>query len=344
MTNELAKMSELETALANASDIQEVAKIRVKMGVLAKELAPRYVVPRFEAARGYLDACRKHGEFWLELDNKRPEGRPRNSNKSESYIDHTAAGFKYPMDAKRCAAVAQLDPQDLEEYFEECRRENRVPTLGGAYKVWQMLQPDEQPPDPEWIDSDLIVGDFREVDLPSDSVDLIFTDPPYDDDAVSLFEDLSARASDWLVPGGFCMAYSGQWTLPRVVKAMDKHLSYFWTGAILHSGDQSYMRKHHISVGWKPVLMFYKPPLEVVWGKMPDVVSGGQEKESHPWQQAVSEAEHFIKHACATGVVVDPMCGSGTTLLAAKRLGLRYVGMDVDRDAVEVARGRLNDA
>ena len=42
--------------------------------------------------------------------------------------------------------------------------------------------------------------------------------------------------------------------------------------------------------------------------------------------------------------VLDPFCGTGTTLVAAKLLGHRYVGFDISPDYVEYARKRLLQA
>lgn len=339
----LVRLDKLEMALAQAKDVKEVAAIRVQMETIAKSLAPRYVVPRFKAAKGLVDACRKHGEFWNELENKHPPHVTKVTSR-DTYIDFTAAGFKHRMDVKRCAAVAEMDEQDLEIYYDDCRSNGKWPTLGGAYEVWRMLNLSDDHPAPEWLDSDFIIGDFREVELPSNSIDLIFTDPPYKESALDLYEALSDSAADWLVPGGWCLAYAGQWMLPKVMAALSKKLSYFWTGAVFHTGDKSYMRKHHLRVGWKPLLMFYKPKLNVIWGSIEDVVSGGREKEHHPWQQAVAEAEHFIRHLCPEGgIVLDPMCGSGTTLVAAKRLGLRHIGIEIDEETGRKALKRLND-
>jgi DNA modification methylase len=40
------------------------------------------------------------------------------------------------------------------------------------------------------------------------------------------------------------------------------------------------------------------------------------------------------------GVVIDPFCGTGTTLLAASRLGLKPVGIDISRSYLELTRQR----
>jgi hypothetical protein len=41
------------------------------------------------------------------------------------------------------------------------------------------------------------------------------------------------------------------------------------------------------------------------------------------------------------GTVLDPFCGSGSTLIAADRLGFDCIGIDSDPHAIEIARGRL---
>lgn len=41
-------------------------------------------------------------------------------------------------------------------------------------------------------------------------------------------------------------------------------------------------------------------------------------------------------------LVLDPFCGSGTTCVAARRSGRRYVGYDVNQDYLDLATSRLN--
>ena len=40
-------------------------------------------------------------------------------------------------------------------------------------------------------------------------------------------------------------------------------------------------------------------------------------------------------------IVLDPFCGSGSTLVAAKSAGREYLGFEVDPEAVKVAKDRL---
>ncbi len=55
--------------------------------------------------------------------------------------------------------------------------------------------------------------------------------------------------------------------------------------------------------------------------------------------------ETCIKAGCPKdGVVLDPFCGSGTTLLVAKSLGRNYVGIDCSKEYCKMSRRRLKEA
>jgi site-specific DNA-methyltransferase (adenine-specific) len=43
-------------------------------------------------------------------------------------------------------------------------------------------------------------------------------------------------------------------------------------------------------------------------------------------------------------VVIDPFCGSGTTLVAAQKHGVSYLGIDIDENCVEQSRTRIEQA
>jgi site-specific DNA-methyltransferase (adenine-specific) len=186
-------------------------------------------------------------------------------------------------------------------------------------------------------------GDFRTIlaDLPDDSVDLIFTDPPYDKGSIPLYGDLAELAARVLVPGGSLVCYAGVHALPRLFPLMMPHLQFWWQLCLRLKA--AFPRLH----GWR-VHVHYKPLLWFVKGKykgdyIVDVIeSTWLEKNWHDWQQSEAEAAHCIaKLAPEDGLVLDPMCGSGTTLLAAKRLGRRYLGVELDREQAKVATARL---
>ena len=70
-----------------------------------------------------------------------------------------------------------------------------------------------------------------------------------------------------------------------------------------------------------------------------------RERCNYPTQKPLALYERIIKTSSNEGdLVLDPFCGSGTSLVAAKKLGRNYIGMDVNQDAVSITRGRINSS
>ena len=96
-------------------------------------------------------------------------------------------------------------------------------------------------------------------------------------------------------------------------------------------------------------------PFELAWMNGPDkagamyriqhggVVSadGRGVKRVHPTQKPVALMVRILADWFPTGVILDPCAGSGTTLLAAKRLGRQAVGIEIDEAHCEAAVMRL---
>jgi site-specific DNA-methyltransferase (adenine-specific) len=69
------------------------------------------------------------------------------------------------------------------------------------------------------------------------------------------------------------------------------------------------------------------------------------ETTGYPTQKPLKLLDRIIRASTAEGsVVLDPFCGSGTTLAAAAAIGRRFVGCDVGDLAIETTRTRLGAA
>lgn len=237
---------------------------------------------------------------------------------------------------RRWSKVAEIPEPDRATYYAE----SKIPSQRGLIGWWTRKQ--RRP----WISPDecgIYQTDFRELDVADDSIALIFTDPPYARSDADLYGDLAEFAKRVLMPGGSLIAYSGQTSLPKILADMSKHLRFWWLCGCYHSGNPTRMTELGIINHWKPLIWLVKDTRRDRMTFVDDVVSGGSEKTDHDWQQAQSEAEYFIDFLTISGeMVFDPFVGSGTTCIAARKLGRNWIGCDTDPDAVQKARAGVN--
>jgi site-specific DNA-methyltransferase (adenine-specific) len=82
-----------------------------------------------------------------------------------------------------------------------------------------------------------------------------------------------------------------------------------------------------------------------VWTDIPAMVANTPllaEATGYPTQKPEKLLERIVRASSVPGAVVaDLMCGSGTTLVAAARLGRRFVGGDRSSLAIETTSRRL---
>lgn len=205
----------------------------------------------------------------------------------------------------------------------------------------------EAPADPEILPGIYAEDFFTGADrIADESVDLVFTDPPYDKDSVDLYRKAAKVAARILKPGGSFIAYSGQKYLPEVYGLINHPaLRYWWTFAGVHAGGNQMLQKLGIRCGWKPIVWYVKGTRGDVSEVLADVVTGAREKEHHEWQQSEAEALHFIeKLTFPGGLVVDFFLGGGTTKVACDRLGRRFIGFEIERETAERAAKRISAA
>jgi site-specific DNA-methyltransferase (adenine-specific) len=84
-------------------------------------------------------------------------------------------------------------------------------------------------------------------------------------------------------------------------------------------------------------------PLSDVWD-IPYLNPKARERVGYPTQKPVLLLERIIELVTDEGdYVLDPFCGSGTTLIASKILDRRAVGIDLSQDAIDITNCRLAD-
>ena len=264
--------------------------------------------------------------------------------------------------------------------------------------------------------NEIICGDCLEVlkDIPDNSIDLIFTSPPYADQRKSTYGGVHPdKYAEWFLPraeqllrvlkptGTFMLnikekVVNGErhtYVLELIV-ALRKQ-GWLWTEEFMWHKKNSYPGKwpNRFRDSWERLLQFNKQKHfatyqdEVMipigdWGTKrlanlsardharPNNNTGsgfsmkranwsGREfvypsnvlhlatesaNKNHSAAFPETLPEWFIKLFTKEGdVVLDPLVGSGTTVVVAKRMGRRYLGIDISEEFTEVSRKRLNN-
>lgn len=77
------------------------------------------------------------------------------------------------------------------------------------------------------------------------------------------------------------------------------------------------------------------------WWNINQVKNVSKDKTSHPCQMPLEIMENIIKLLPEDKIIVDPFAGSGTTLLACKNLGRKYIGCELSEEYCKIIEERL---
>lgn len=188
-------------------------------------------------------------------------------------------------------------------------------------------------------------SEFQKVFVEGNSVSLIFTDPPYHEKYLHLYESLAVHASRVLREGGSLICYVGHYAIGKVINMMEAQgLRFHWIIAVIHSGPSASVFGRKILVGYKPMLWFTKGKYEGEFVK-DCIQSEFQGKELHEWAQSTVEADYYIKYLTIENeIVYDPFLGQGTFGIAAVKLKRQFIGCEVEKEHFENARRLISAA
>lgn len=93
--------------------------------------------------------------------------------------------------------------------------------------------------------------------------------------------------------------------------------------------------------GKKSLIHPFGPLVSDVWTDI-HRIKHNKFRDEHPCQLPIHLLERIILMSTDEGdIVLDPFNGTGTTALAAKRLGRNYIGIDLDKNYVEITQNKL---
>lgn len=134
-----------------------------------------------------------------------------------------------------------------------------------------------------------------------------------------------------------------------------------WSYGLGGSSPKRFARKHDDILFYciNPALSYFDPPRIPATSQrlkgqtkkatdvleIPSINNMAAERTGYPTQKPLALLDLLVRACCPLGgLVLDPCCGSGTTLLAALNAGRRAAGCDANPDAVSIARERLNES
>jgi adenine-specific DNA-methyltransferase len=202
----------------------------------------------------------------------------------------------------------------------------------------------------------ILNGDCIEVmrQLPADSIDFILTDPPYlvnycDREGRSIQNDNNAEwlkpafkeAYRVLRPNSFMVTFYGWNKVDRFMDAW-RSAGFYAVGHLVfrksYASSKRFVRYEHeqayLLAKGRPALP-EKPIADVI-----DMPYSGN--AIHPTQKPVAALLPLVEAFSQKGrLILDPFCGSGSTLVAAQKLNRRYLGIELDPGHHAAASKRL---
>jgi len=188
-------------------------------------------------------------------------------------------------------------------------------------------------------------GDCREV-LPTLRADAVVTDPPYGTNVTAWDDSIDAAlfAACLDATRGYAVFFYSNTRLWHILRCLRESRADAWT-AVWHKANRVGLERH-FAPQWTPIVIAYRhengPPK--FWGK--DLcacpIRVQRDTGDHPTPKPLGVTKWLVERATLPGqVVLDPFAGSGTTLVAAKHLGRRAIGIEIDERYCETAAERL---
>jgi len=187
-------------------------------------------------------------------------------------------------------------------------------------------------------------GDCREIMPTLPPVDLVLTDPPYGIDWKTNYSRFSKGFSDKRAVVGdseefdplFLLQYPAVilWGANHYAKHLPAGSWLVWDkrdkdgGAFLSDGEIAW---------WNHGYGVYIRSISGQWHRS---VAGGL----HPTQKPVGLMKWCIEKTDSIGTILDPFMGSGTTLRAAKDLGRKAIGIEIEERYCEIAAKRMSQS
>lgn len=227
---------------------------------------------------------------------------------------------------------------------------------------------------------ELIKGDCLQVmkGMPSKSIDLIVTDPPYEVSATNLggtinnVKKLNKSLND-LVVANIANGYDIDVIGEEFMRVMKEPNIYVWCNKVqIPAYFNFYVNKHKCKfeiICWHKTnalptysnkylsdteyLLYFRKgkgkcfPQNYEDAKtfyIAPINHADKKKYGHPTIKPLDITTKIIRNSSRSGdIILDPFMGSGTTGVACKKLGREFIGIEIDEKYYDLACKRINE-
>ena len=197
----------------------------------------------------------------------------------------------------------------------------------------------EAPAQPPASECQLLAVSITELHrhVAPNSIDVIFTEPPYGRKDLPLYTDLARFAQQALKPGGLLLTLSGSRRLPEIYRRLDAQNGMNYRHHFVYNAPSANatLKDAKIHAKQQPLICYSKGDYAGEW--QDDLIANQGPKRQH--EVAVKLA--LAKFATPGMTVCDPFMGQGAVGAAARTLGCAFIGNDIDEACVADAEQRI---
>lgn len=197
--------------------------------------------------------------------------------------------------------------------------------------------------------------------MDNECVDMILTDPPYgmnfqsghrkdkyskikNDNTLDFLDDYFMQCERIMKDNTAIYCFCSWHNIDIFKQKIEKYFKLknliVWEKNNTSMGDLqgSYAPKHEL------ILYAHKGRCLLNGKRYPDIVKYSRTgNKLHPTEKPVDMLEFFMNNSCCdNGIVFDGFAGSGSTFVACKNTGRRYIGCELDENYFNVAKERLS--
>lgn len=204
-----------------------------------------------------------------------------------------------------------------------------------------LLGPNDTP------ENGIYVGDARilSVGIPDESVDLIFTDPVYQN--IDDYRWLAETAARVLKDRSNLLAWTSMKAQYEAVPVLGQKLEHCWTFSAMVHGASARLFHYHLFTKRTPLIWCRKGkglPYRWIMDTRTALLGYDRfllDKQSHGWQKHPEFIAYYLEaFTQPNSVVFDPFTGGGTVPAVCKMLGRKYLAFEIDPGIAEEARER----